>query len=139
MVNHGNQIAREGTIRIGRTRINLFGIDAPERSQICQWDGADWACGREAVKALRTATANKRLRCEKKDTDQDGQIVAVCFIGRIELNALMVRQGWALAYRQFSTNYVNDELVAKLARAGLWRSKFVEPWKWRQVRPLKKK
>jgi len=127
------------TIRIGKTRIDLFGIDAPENDQICKWDGADWTCGREATRALRRSTAGKSVRCVKQKKNAKGHLAAVCFIGRTDLNALMVRQGWALAYRPVSTNYTNDELVAKVARAGMWRSKFLEPWKWRQSQASKKK
>ncbi|MBT7956373.1 MAG: thermonuclease family protein [Rhodospirillaceae bacterium] len=136
----GKALVLDGdTIRIGKTRIDLFGIDAPEQGQICEWDNADWTCGIEATKALRHAVAGKSVRCVKGDNGKKGRIVAVCFIGKTDLNALMVRRGWALAYRQVSSHYVNDELVAKVARAGMWRSKFLEPWKWRQAQSLKKK
>ena len=44
----------------------------------------------------------------------------------------MVRQGWALAYRQFSQDYVDEESEAKTGKAGLWSMDFVEPWEWRR-------
>ena len=44
----------------------------------------------------------------------------------------MVFQGWALAYRQFSTDYVDQENVAKNAQTGVWRGEFVPPWEWRR-------
>ncbi len=36
-------------------------------------------------------------------------------------------QDWALAYRQFSNDYVAREGEAQEARLGMWR----EPWDWR--------
>ena len=44
----------------------------------------------------------------------------------------MVRQGWAFAYRRYSTDYVADEDYARKNRLGLWRGKFRWPWEWRR-------
>jgi hypothetical protein len=44
----------------------------------------------------------------------------------------MVRQGWALAYRQYSLDYVDEESAARAAKAGIWVGRFIEPWKWRR-------
>ena len=46
----------------------------------------------------------------------------------------MVRNGWALAYRRYSMDYVDDEAAARQARVGMWRGKFVAPWEWRRGR-----
>ena len=42
----------------------------------------------------------------------------------------MVAQGWALAYRQFSDDYVTQEGEAREAGLGMWRGWFVDPWDW---------
>ena len=44
----------------------------------------------------------------------------------------MVSQGWALAYRKYSTDYISQESSAKAARRGVWRGEFVEPSRWRR-------
>ena len=49
-----------------------------------------------------------------------------------ELNKWMVRQGWAIAYRKYSTDYVDDETAAKNEKLGIWASRFIEPEKWRR-------
>jgi endonuclease YncB( thermonuclease family) len=46
----------------------------------------------------------------------------------------MVRQGWAIAYRQYGLEYVQDELVAQKASSGMWAGEFVPPWEWRKGR-----
>ena len=46
------------------------------------------------------------------------------------LNAWLVRHGYALAYRRYSTKYVPEEDQARAARAGLWAAEFVAPWAW---------
>ena len=57
--------------------------------------------------------------------------MAVCSAAGEDLNAWMVRQGWALAYRHYSTAYVSDEDAAHLAGVGIWRGTFEAPWDWR--------
>ena len=44
----------------------------------------------------------------------------------------MVQQGWALAYRRYSLDYVDEEADAQAARRGIWGSAFVKPWEWRR-------
>ena len=43
----------------------------------------------------------------------------------------MVAQGWALAYRPESLDYVADEEAARRSGRGLWRGDFEAPWVWR--------
>ena len=77
-------------------------------------------------------TAEHWVTCKEKDRDRYRRIVAVCFMGTHDFNAMMVRQGWALAYRRYSMDYVDEEREARKAGAGLWRGEFVPPWKWRR-------
>ena len=44
----------------------------------------------------------------------------------------MVEQGWAVAYRKYSMDYISHETTAKRARRGVWRGEFVEPSRWRR-------
>jgi endonuclease YncB( thermonuclease family) len=44
----------------------------------------------------------------------------------------MVRSGWALAYRQYGLDYVEDEEAASATREGIWETTFMPPWEWRQ-------
>ena len=41
----------------------------------------------------------------KKDIDRYKRIVAVCYYNNQNLNKLMVRNGWAIAYRRYSKDY----------------------------------
>src|SRR3546814_5624417 len=45
----------------------------------------------------------------------------------------MVRQGRALAYRQYGTDYVSAEEQAQKDRIGMWAGSFTPPWEWRHV------
>lgn len=45
----------------------------------------------------------------------------------------MVSQGWAVACRQHSKDYVPQERQAERERAGIWSGTFTPPWKWRET------
>jgi endonuclease YncB( thermonuclease family) len=120
------------TIRIGDTRIRLHGIDAPEAKQTCTTDGKEWRCGQEATNALASIVVEHQVSCSQRDVDRYKRIVAICRAGSVDLNAWMVGEGWAVAYRRYSADYVRDEEEARGRKAGLWRGEFVIPWDWRR-------
>ena len=122
------------TIEISGQKIRLHGIDAPEAKQTCTREGKEWRCGQEATWALARIIEEHWVACKPKDRDRYGRIVAVCYMaeGQIDINGLMVEQGWALAYRRFSQDYVGREAEAKASGAGIWAGEFMEPWEWRR-------
>jgi endonuclease YncB( thermonuclease family) len=120
------------TLEIHGQRIRLHGIDAPEGAQPCYRNGESWPCARRAAFALADRIGNRAVSCEPRDRDRYGRIVAVCLAGGENLNAWMVRQGWALAYRRYSEDYVADEGAARRERAGMWSGTFTPPWEWRR-------
>jgi endonuclease YncB( thermonuclease family) len=69
--------------------------------------------------------------CEQRDIDRYGRIVAVCRAAIEDLGAWMVANGWALAYRRYSTAYVGPESSARAAGRGIWRGTLTAPWDWR--------
>lgn len=122
------------TIEIHGQRIRLHGIDAPESSQTCIMDGTPWRCGAEAANKLSEKIGRQTVICDKRDTDRYGRAVAVCSVKGQDLNAWLVAQGLAVAYREYSTDYVNQESIAKIIGTGLWSSEFDMPWDWRKSR-----
>ena len=121
------------TIDIHNTRIRLHGIDAPESSQRClNENGQNYRCGRDAAFALDDLIGNKVVSCVERDVDRYGRIIAVCYVGDTDLNEFLVRGGLAVAYRQYSNDYVSAEREARSARRGLWRGQFEMPWDWRR-------
>ena len=120
------------TLVLADERIRLHGVDAPEASQECRLDGSFWPCGLEATEALRKRIGGGSVECAEKDRDRYGRSVAVCYANEEDMNAWMVAEGWALAYRQYSEDYVAEESQAQEEGKGIWGSEFVEPWDWRQ-------
>ena len=121
------------TIEIHGQRIRFHGVDAPESAQLCKSDeGKEYRCGQQAALALSDMIGKKTVACDQKDIDRYKRIVAVCSVGNIDLNAKMVELGYALAYRQYSKDYIPQEEKAKSLKAGIWQGSFDNPWEWRK-------
>ena len=123
------------TIELEGTRVELYGIDAPEIAQTCTIMLFRWKCGVEASKMLRALVAGRVVSCLGRSGVVDGGLSAVCRTsGVIDLNETMVRIGMALASRDQSDDYVGDETAARGAEVGVWLSRFDPPWEWRAAR-----
>jgi endonuclease YncB( thermonuclease family) len=120
------------SLRRGDVELRLHGIDAPELHQECQRaDGEAYACGREARSHLAKLVAGVDLTCVVFETDRYGRQVATCSAGNIDINAEMVRSGWATAYARHGSDYLPDEQSARSARLGIWQGRFEQPEAWR--------
>ena len=121
------------TIWIGDTKIRLHGIDAPEMKQTCRTSkGKEQLCGRLAKQALEKLVRGQDVTCKGDKRDRYKRLIAVCYVGPFNINEQMVTEGWALAYRKYSKDYVRAEARAKSRREGMWRGEFVPPWEWRR-------
>ena len=117
------------TLDVDGVRVRLWGIDAPEKRQVCRAEGRPWNCGGLAVAALRSRSAD--VRCESKGKDRYGRVLGVCFESEQDVNGWLVSEGWALAYRRYGMDYVNQEDAARKEKKGVHRGQFVAPWDWR--------
>lgn len=116
------------SLHVGTTEVRLFGVDAFEGRQLCMRDGNPWRCGEAAANELRILATGRAVTCTKRDTDSYGRIVAVCSNGTVDVGAELTRAGLALAYREFSDDYVDEEDDARAARRGAWAGDFTPPW-----------
>ncbi len=120
------------TLHIAGQRVRLHGIDAPESAQKCKdAKGGEYRCGQEATAALANRIGQHPISCKGTDIDRYGRVIAVCRLGAEDINAWMVAQGWAMAYRTYSLDYVSQEGQARAAGRGIWRGEFTPPWDWR--------
>ena len=120
------------TIEIGGERIRLNAIDAPESSQLClDAAGKRFRCGQKSAYALADMIGRSVVSCEPKSRDRYKRIIAICSKGTTNLNAWMVAQGWAVAFRKYGIDYIREEDEARLARRGIWAGSFDMPWDWR--------
>ena len=126
------QVIDGDTIHIGKLKYRFFGIDAPEIKQICKKDNTKIQCGVIAKSVLKNKIADKIPECIVKDKDRYQRLVAECFIGKESLSRFMVRQGYAVAYSQYSKDFIEDEKYAKENKLGIWSMNFQMPSEYRK-------
>ncbi len=91
---------RQRTRCVGGTRVRLFGIDAPELKQKCRHpSGRDFLCGRAAASFLLEYVRGRAVECKGNSVDRYGRLIAVCFVGGKDLNAMMVGEGLQFSWR----------------------------------------
>ena len=129
------------TIRIEGKKIRFFGIDAPEKKQQCKkpWltisfisFSKDYPCGKISTDKLKKKINNKLLICKWNNKDRYKRYIAECFKDKTNINAWMVRNGYAVAYRKYSKKFVSQEIFAKKEKLGLWSGTFMMPWDYRK-------
>ena len=131
-INGKPKIIDGDTIHIKSNKIRLHGIDAPERKQTCKINNEEWYCGRQSTKELKKLINKQELECIINDVDFYNRYVAICFVNDININQWMVKNGWAIAYRYYSIDYINEEKFARENKLGIWKSEFIEPYLYRK-------
>ncbi len=129
------QVIDAGTLDFSGRRVRLYGIDAPDLTQICRLMGQSWTCGRDARWAVINRVHPHWVSCDLRGRDPKGVDLAVCYLagfGQHELNIWLVAQGWALAAPGAPPAYADAQAAAQAAGKGLWRGDFVPPEEWRQ-------
>ncbi len=110
-----------------KTRVRLWGIDAPEMGQ---------AYADESRARLKELCEGKAVRLEIKDTDQYGRKVAVVWIKKKNINLQMVKEGLAWHYAYFAPDAKDlaaAEKAARKAHKGLWQDKNpINPYDFRK-------
>ena len=76
--------------------------------------------------------SEKEVQCEIVNIDRYKRFVAKCFVKNFNLNQYMGQSGWAVAYRYYSDDFINDEEIAEKNNAGIWQGKFQDPYLFRK-------
>ena len=120
------------TIHIGVNKYRFSGIDTPEMKQVCKQEDKSILCGVLARDALIQKINNQPVTCKQETIDRYKRIVAECFVKNESLSKYLVRNGYAFAYRRYSTKFVEDEEYARANQLGLWSMQFEYPWDYRK-------
>lgn len=120
------------SIVVGGVETRLLGIDAPELYQSCARGDEPIPCGREAKRYMETLAATGAVSCRSTGRDRYGRTLGVCSTPKVaDINAAMVRDGWAVAYG----GYEAEEVEARDAKRGIWAYRFDRPQEWRRAHP----
>jgi endonuclease YncB( thermonuclease family) len=80
------------TLEIHGTRIRLWGIDAPESTQLCRGDDSlQYRCGARAANDLDAFIDRRPVSCVPISLDQYGRTVASCAVGGADIGERLVR------------------------------------------------
>ena len=107
--------------------VRLHSIDTPEHDQ-------PW--GPEATAALAGRLRGRQVSLDVVTQDSYERLVAVVFVDEDNINAWMVQQGNAWAYRHYLADkrFCSWEAQARAAGRGLWgqpSETWRAPWQWR--------
>ena len=126
------------SIIINDIRIRFTGSDAPEsyffgKTQTClDAQSNEWECGNLATQKLKELINNQTVRCTDEGQDRYGRTLGICYVGKVDLQAEMVKSGMAVAYLRYSDRYKEEQNYAKKIKAGMWAGEFKQPEVWRR-------
>ena len=107
-----------------QVKVRLFGIDAPELKQ---------PYGKKSKQFLANLIAGQIVEVDENGKDRYKRTIGTIYLDGTDINAQMVANGYAWAYRKFSKKYTAQESKAKKQDLGLWRDKEpIPPWEWRK-------
>lgn len=116
------------TIEIGQVRIRFFGIDAPEKRQMCKdAQGQIYACGLRSTDFLRRLIGRRIVVCRDKGPAINNRRRGFCAVGPIDLQKAMVEAGHARMFRLHSERYRPEHEQAKAAKKGIWQGYHKRP------------
>ena len=109
-------------------KIRLSDIDTPERKQ---------PYGTRAKQALAELTFGKTVTVSTTTRDRYGRVIGHITADGVDVNAELVRLGFAWVYRRYSKDaeLLHLEEIARDEGLGLWAdSNPIPPWEWRRGR-----
>ena len=118
------------TIAIGDQKIRLYGIDSPEKKQMC---GAV-KCGEMSKQFLHGLIGENTVVCHWHKKDRYKRILGVCMVNEVNINRIIVRAGYAINYNRYSTAYLPDQHHAKINGFGIWQWGFITPEDYRKTK-----
>ena len=125
------------TIWIGKTKIRLWAIDAPETNQECHRNEIPWKCGVASTEHLKSFIANKSVTCEDRGKDHYKRMIGKCRVGSLDIGAEMIEAGMAMPYWKYGGDYYKQVFFeARGQGIGMFAGTYVPPWEWRRRRRI---
>lgn len=114
--------------------LHLWGVDAPEKGQVC---ADNWPAGQAAIDYLTGLMKGREVSCELKTSDGASRVAALCTAGGKDLSAEMARAGLAWALPRETGEYTVPETDAMAQIRGVHAHSCLKAWEWRE-RQLRK-
>lgn len=114
------------TFRIRKTVVRMDDIDCPE---------IDQPYGIQAKEYLEQMILKKEVTLWGDEIDFFGRRLATVYVNGIDVNELMIAEGYCWWYKKYSDNddYEDWEQIARDKRRGLWgQDDPIPPWEFRR-------
>lgn len=111
-------------------KIRMDGIDAPE---------SDQEFGAEAKEFLNKYLY-KAAKVIPNGVDRYGRTIGTLFVDGVNINLLMVRDGFSWHYKKYSSDQelARAEEMARKEKKGLWKNEgAISPWEWRKQKTIR--
>lgn len=118
-------VNEDGTLRIKRKTIHLYGIHIPKTSNNCRIHQEPLFCGSRAALALEFK-AKRFVRCEIINENPDRSLTGWCRVNYSrsdtgeDLSAYLLERGWAMALPDAPVEYHALERIARSRGVGVW-------------------
>jgi len=118
-------VNEDGTLRIKRKTIHLYGIHIPKSGKHCRTNLIPTLCGSRASLALEFKIQSF-VRCEIIEENSDGSLVGWCRVNAShfdegdDLSAYLLERGWAVALPDAPVEYQALEKIAYKRGFGIW-------------------
>jgi endonuclease YncB( thermonuclease family) len=108
--------------------LHLWGIDAPEKGEICS---DNWHAGQAAIDHLTSLMKGGNVTCALKSAEGSSRVAALCTAGGKDLSAEMVTAGLAWSLTRETDAYAVQETNAMAELRGVHAHPCLKAWEWR--------
>jgi len=123
----------DGSLRIKKKNIHLYGIHIPSTNNNCRTRQNPPVCGERAVLALEFKIKSF-VRCEIVSENPNGSLTGQCFANYSkldegeDLSAYLLERGWAVALPDAPIEYITLEKIARSRSMGVWGIAIDKPY-----------
>jgi len=125
------------TIVLDGERHRLVGYDTPEIKQTCKNSDMNkevWPAGRLAKERLIELIGDKEVTCVSDKKDRYGRHLSTCYVDGVDLNEIMVKEGWGFVSPRYEQTYIEIQIQAKEQNIGVWKHNCEYPWDFRHLK-----
>ncbi|MCD2174601.1 thermonuclease family protein [Rhizobium sp. C4] len=111
-------IAAAGILETTRGRVTLTAIDPLDPSETCGTGSSTWPCGQLAATQFGRFLRGRSVNCDIPDPAWQGEVTARCTLGKEDIAAWLVENGWARA--RPGSPYEEAGRAAQTGRRGIF-------------------
>jgi endonuclease YncB( thermonuclease family) len=100
-----------GMMEVSGYQITIAGIEAISPDETCAYEGRSWPCGARARSAFRAWLRGRSVTCDMPPEAQGQALSIACRLGKQDIGAWLVGNGWARAAPGSPYAALRDEAV----------------------------